>query len=168
MGRRSFAFLLFALVLLTTRILLSQSGQTPHATEEHPLLGSGPDSDQDGLSDTLEQTLLEQFSPAFMVADHDCSQIPSEFQPGAVIPVVTAENGTIYGQAFIARSSTATQREVELHYYHLWRQDCGEHGHALDTEHVSALVRLSGEIETIQTGKPSTGTQQLTRIRCAM
>ncbi len=30
--------------------------------------------------------------------------------------------------------------QVELHYYHLWRTDCGQMGHALDAEHVSALV----------------------------
>jgi hypothetical protein len=29
---------------------------------------------------------------------------------------------------------------VELHYYHLWRRDCGEFSHDLDAEHVSALV----------------------------
>jgi hypothetical protein len=29
---------------------------------------------------------------------------------------------------------------VELHYYHLWRRDCGEMSHDLDAEHVSALV----------------------------
>jgi hypothetical protein len=32
---------------------------------------------------------------------------------------------------------------VELHYYHLWRLDCGEHSHPLDTEHVAVLVRAS-------------------------
>ena len=32
---------------------------------------------------------------------------------------------------------------VELHYFHLWRKDCGGHGHALDTEHVAALVLAS-------------------------
>jgi hypothetical protein len=33
---------------------------------------------------------------------------------------------------------------VEIHYYHLWEQDCGRMGHALDTEHVSVLIRASG------------------------
>jgi hypothetical protein len=30
---------------------------------------------------------------------------------------------------------------VELHYFHLWTEDCGKRRHALDAEHVSALVR---------------------------
>ena len=33
---------------------------------------------------------------------------------------------------------------MEIHFYHLWSEDCGPHGHPLDTEHVSALVRASG------------------------
>ena len=113
-------------------------------------LGNAPvpktptDSDQDGLTDKLEQSLLDQFSPAFMVAEHDCSGVPSEFNPGSLKPRVLAENGTIYGQVFPAKSSTPAHPEVEIHYYHLWRRDCGEHGHALDTEHVSTLVRASG------------------------
>jgi hypothetical protein len=32
---------------------------------------------------------------------------------------------------------------VEIHYYHLWKQDCGRMGHALDAEHVSVLIRPS-------------------------
>ena len=32
---------------------------------------------------------------------------------------------------------------AEIHYYHLWRRDCGGHGHPLDTEHVAVLVRAS-------------------------
>jgi hypothetical protein len=32
---------------------------------------------------------------------------------------------------------------VEIHFYHLWRQDCGAHGHPLDAEHVSVLVQAS-------------------------
>jgi hypothetical protein len=37
----------------------------------------------------------------------------------------------------LSRNGRAT---AEIHYYHLWDRDCGPHGHALDTEHVSALV----------------------------
>lgn len=102
------------------------------------------DSDGDGLSDALEQALLVQFAPNFMVGEHDCSEIPSEFLPDALTPKVMAENGTIYGQVFPAKGSTKEAPIVEIHYYHLWRVDCGSHGHALDTEHVATLVRASG------------------------
>jgi hypothetical protein len=34
---------------------------------------------------------------------------------------------------------------VELKYFHLWARDCGRAGHALDAEHVSALVAATGE-----------------------
>ena len=37
-----------------------------------------------------------------------------------------------------------TEPMVEIHYYHLWKKDCGRMGHALDTEHVSVLIRASG------------------------
>jgi hypothetical protein len=88
----------------------------------------------------LEQQLLQQFMPTFMVDDHDCSVRPSEFEPGNLSPQVAADNGTIYGQAFPAKSNTGGTA-VELHYYHLWKKDCGRHGHPLDTEHVAALVQ---------------------------
>lgn len=54
-----------------------------------------------------------------------------------------AENGTINGQPFPAKTPVSGARTVELHFYHLWRQDCGAHSHSLDAEHVSALVRAS-------------------------
>jgi hypothetical protein len=101
------------------------------------------DSDQDGMSDALEQALLVQFRPTFMVGQQDCSQIPAEFRPGVHKPEPETENGTIYGQAFPSKTSVGAWPTVEIHYYHLWRRDCGAHGHALDTEHVSVLVRAS-------------------------
>ena len=57
------------------------------------------------MSDSLEQALLIQFAPAFMVARNDCSNIPAEFAPGLMTPTVAVENGTIYGQVFPAKSS---------------------------------------------------------------
>jgi hypothetical protein len=30
----------------------------------------------------LEQSLLQQFEPTFMVGQEDCSNIPAEFDPG--------------------------------------------------------------------------------------
>jgi len=101
------------------------------------------DSDHDGISDGLEQSLLIQFAPKFLVGSHDCSNIPAEFQPGISGAVVESENGTIYGQVFPARDPIDGEPAAEIHYYHLWRIDCGPHGHPLDTEHVSVLVRAS-------------------------
>ena len=76
------------------------------------------DSDSDGLSDALEQRLLEQFAPKFMVARDDCSGRPAEFVPDRIVPKVKVEDGTIYGQAFPVKQSGA-ESEIELHYYHL-------------------------------------------------
>ncbi len=101
------------------------------------------DSDHDGLSDDLEQQLLEQFTPKFMVAEQDCSARPAEFRPETPVPEVQAENGTIYGQVFPVRDAEGRSPVAEIHYYHLWRRDCGGHGHPLDTEHVAVLVRGS-------------------------
>jgi hypothetical protein len=101
------------------------------------------DSDNDGMSDALEQALLIQFAPTFMVGRHDCSDIPAEFEPDRKTPTVKAENGTIYGQVFPAKSSGDALPAAEIHYYHLWRSDCGPHGHPLDTEHVAVLVSAS-------------------------
>jgi hypothetical protein len=96
-----------------------------------------PDSDHDGLTDAVEQSLLEQFQPRFLITSNDCSGRPTEFTPSVTKPVAAADNGTIYGQAF---PSPTGKGEVELHYYDLWRRDCGQSGHELDAEHVSALV----------------------------
>ena len=106
------------------------------------------DSDGDGLSDALEQRLLEQFAPRFIVGRNDCSNVPAEFAPNLSVPTVEAEDGTIYGQASPATAATArvaggSKPVVELHYYHLWRRDCGERPHPLDTEHVAVLVQAS-------------------------
>jgi hypothetical protein len=123
---RTLLLCLSALCLITTSLVAQQQ-----------------DSDRDGLSDQLEQTLLNQFAPSFMIGLHDCSNVPSEFTPGALVPTVKAENSTIYGQVFPAKESTAQHPLVEIHFYHLWRTDCGPHGHSLDTEHVAALVQAS-------------------------
>jgi len=95
------------------------------------------DTDRDGLSDALENALLVQFEPRFLISAQDCSTRPAEFVPLKSKPIVQTENGTIYGQA-IPRKGQPDQ--VELHFYHLWRIDCGDMGHPLDAEHVSALV----------------------------
>jgi hypothetical protein len=102
------------------------------------------DSDHDGLRDDVEQALMVQFAPHFFVDQSDCSNIPAEFQAGVATPQVEAENGTIYGQVFPAADPVSGAPAAEIHYYHLWRVDCGMHGHLLDTEHVAVLVRASG------------------------
>jgi hypothetical protein len=96
-----------------------------------------PDSDHDGLADAVEQSLLEQFQPRFMISGHDCAGKPAEFAPLLENPVAAGDNSVIYGQVF---PSLARGGEVELHYYDLWRRDCGQAGHDLDAEHVSVLV----------------------------
>ena len=98
------------------------------------------DSDHDGLSDALEQALLIQFAPQFMIGEHDCSNVPAEFAPNVVAPQPQYENGTIYGQVFPVKDDATA---AEIHFYHLWKKDCGAHGHPLDTEHVAVLVRAS-------------------------
>jgi hypothetical protein len=101
------------------------------------------DADHDGLSDDLEQAILVQFAPKFMVDQADCSTVPAEFRPEGREPIVLAENATIYGQVFPKRSANAAESLVEVHYYHLWKKDCGRMGHALDTEHVSVVIKAS-------------------------
>ena len=90
-----------------------------------------------GYPDAQEQALLRQFAPRFLLSRNDCSSKPAEFVPSNLKPVVAAENNTIYGQAF-PRAGHADQ--IELHYYDLWRVDCGRRGHNLDAEHVSVLL----------------------------
>ena len=97
------------------------------------------DTDRDGLSDTFEQAILDRFQPTFLIAQHDCSNQPAHFREDLATPTVATEDGTVYGQAFPRATG-----EIELHFYHLWRTDCGRMGHPLDTEHVSALLRGTG------------------------
>jgi hypothetical protein len=98
------------------------------------------DTDHDGLPDALEQSLLTQFVPRFQVSRNDCAGAPARFTPGARLPTPEAADGTIYGQV----TPIANSRRVEIHYYDLWSTDCGAEGHALDAEHVAALVEASG------------------------
>jgi hypothetical protein len=92
------------------------------------------DVDRDGLDDAFEDALLARFAPTFHVSPTDCDTAPAEFQPGVAYPTVLEKNGTIYGQVFPVGSS------VEVHYFHLWRKDCGRMRHPLDPESVAALV----------------------------
>ena len=98
------------------------------------------DFDRDGLSDQLEQSLLERFAPTLLLAHDECAGAPASFTPFAREPLVSAEDGTLYGQAFRLASRAGFGVEIELHFFHLWSRDCGRLGHDLDAEHVSAIV----------------------------
>ncbi len=134
--RRS-APLLIVLALLSAALARSSNAQ-------QPAWNAALDSDHDGISDALEQALLLQFTPKFMVDPHDCSQLPAEFAPNLETPTAEAADGTIYGQVFPARSSSGNLPTAEIHFYHLWARDCGPHPHPLDAEHVAVLVTASG------------------------
>lgn len=98
------------------------------------------DSDGDGLSDKFEQELLTRFAPKFMISADECDGMPARFHPGSPEPQLLAKDGTIYAQAFPADSFAGPGSFIEVHFYHLWNRDCGRLGHALDVEHVSALL----------------------------
>ena len=125
------------LLLLLNAVLSAQS------IVSGPALGHTVDSDHDGLTDIIENQLLQQFTPQFMISGDDCSKRPAQFTAFQSTPVVEADNGTIYGQAF--PHSESPDHQVELHYYHLWRRDCGEIGHDLDAEHVSVLLSRNAD-----------------------
>jgi hypothetical protein len=78
-----------------------------------------------------------------MVARHDCSKLPAQFMPNFETPTPEVEDGTIYGQVSPIKSPSGDLPAAEIHFYHLWRSDCGPHGHPLDTEHVAVLVTAS-------------------------
>jgi hypothetical protein len=99
------------------------------------------DSDHDGLNDVFEDALLQRFAPTFMISSNDCSAQPARFVSGIAIPTVAADDGTVYGQATLRAATSGVPAEIELHYYHLWRKDCGRMGHPLDAEHVAVLLQ---------------------------
>jgi hypothetical protein len=100
------------------------------------------DLDRDGLSDRLEQSLLERFAPTLLLARGECDGVPASFRPFSASPRVLEKDATLYGQAFRIRSS-GDRALIELHFFHLWSKDCGRLGHDLDAEHVSAIVSAS-------------------------
>src|SRR5436190_22158832 len=102
------------------------------------------DRDRDGLDDAVEQRLIEQFVPSFLLSADECDGVPAAFSSGSIAPKVASQNGTIYAQATPALRIDPSGSTIELHYFHLWRRDCGPNGLALDVEHVSALVTDDG------------------------
>lgn len=108
-------------------------------------LANAQDLDRDGLADTFEQALLDRFRPTLILSADECDVRPAAFEPGRQDPVLTARDGTLYGQVTPRGEGADGRREVELKYFHLWVRDCGRPSHALDVEHVSALVAGAGE-----------------------
>ena len=100
------------------------------------------DLDRDGVPDSLEQTLLEKFAPTLLLARGECDGLPASFTPLSTDPRVRAKDATLYGQAFRVAGSGG-RVAIELHFFHLWANDCGRLGHDLDVEHVSAIVSAS-------------------------
>jgi hypothetical protein len=103
-----------------------------------------PDTDGDGFTDSLEQSLLTQFSPHFYIGQQECAGLPASFQTELLQPTPQAVDGTVYGQAFPVKLAGATKPMAEIHFYDLWDRDCGAHGHQFDAEHVAVLVEASG------------------------
>lgn len=97
------------------------------------------DLDRDGLSDKLEDKLLKQFRPTLLLDAQECDGRPAEFAKGVTHAVPGAKNGTLYGQVF------RTGTNLEIHYYHLWANDCGRGSHPLDAEHVAVLLEPIGK-----------------------
>jgi hypothetical protein len=128
-------------VLFCFVLFITASTHSAVAQQSDPK--AGPDSDNDGISDAIEQSLLLQFAPTFMLGRRDCSVLPAEFTPDSPIPTVKADDGVIYGQVFPAKSAAGDLPTAEIHFYQLWRTDCGPHGHPLDAEHVAVLVTAS-------------------------
>lgn len=94
------------------------------------------DSDADGLSDALEQALLQRFQPDLLFAQNDCATAPTAFLPDTSQPTpVPHTEGTLYGQVTPRAPSV-----IEVRYFHLWARDCGQYGHPLDAERVSVLL----------------------------
>ena len=104
-------------------------------------LAGAVDLDRDGVSDTLEQALSEQFRPHFLVDTRECAQVPAEFEAFSVEPRVRAHNAAIYTRVSPSTLLGPDEPALQIHYYHLWERDCGQlASHALDVEHVSALL----------------------------
>jgi len=85
-------------ILCSTAILLIMLGahlSAKHSASQHAGQDTSIDSDHDGLSDDLEEALLQQYKPLFMVSQTDCSSVPAEFISENGNPTVLAEDATI-------------------------------------------------------------------------
>lgn len=100
------------------------------------------DADGDGLDDAWEQQIIERFAPRFILSEGECDQLPAEFAPNEPHPRAVARNGVIYAKATPWTGQAGVW--VEIHYYHLWANDCGRLPHPLDVERVSVLLAGPG------------------------
>ncbi len=107
-----------------------------------PALAAAQDLDRDGLPDDFEQQLLDRFVPTFVVSGGECDAAPALFADGPVAAVAD-RSGVVYGHASPAAATRPGVRAIELQFFHLWSRDCGRTAHALDAEHVSALIEIS-------------------------
>lgn len=98
----------------------------------------GADGDGDGLDDAWEQRMIERFAPRFILSEGECDQMPAEFAPHEPHPRVLERNGVIYARATPWKGRPGAW--VEIHYYHLWANDCGRLPHPLDVERVAVLL----------------------------
>ena len=98
------------------------------------------DTDHDGLSDAMEQGLLERFVPRYHLSAGECDGRPALFAEGVEKATALQRDGTIYGQVTPRGRNDHGEALVEVHFYDLWGKDCGRKGHALDAEHVSVLL----------------------------
>lgn len=103
------------------------------------LLASGADADRDGLDDAWEQQLLEHFAPRLILSKGECDQRPARFAPDEPAPRPLDRDGTLYAK--VTPWTGEPGAWVEIHYYHLWANDCGRMGHPLDVERVSVLLK---------------------------
>jgi hypothetical protein len=86
--------------LLVVVALLAPTVSRNAAAQESEQKAFAIDSDHDGMSDALEQALLIQFAPTFMVGRHDCSEIPAEFAPNMKTPTVKPKTGPSTARCF--------------------------------------------------------------------
>lgn len=101
---------------------------------------AGGDADGDGLDDAWEQQMLERFAPRLMLSVGECDVMPARFAPDEAEPRPLERDGTLYGQV-LPWTGGEEGAWVEIHYYHLWANDCGRLAHPLDVERVSVLLR---------------------------
>ena len=137
------------------------------AVPDDPAATNSVDSDHDGLTDETEEALLIQFAPIFMISWQDCADAPALFTPGRSDPTVSPEEDCDLRPGHAPRIRSRRQA-VEIHYYHLWKSDCGRMSHLLDAEHVSVLAVKSPSQKIKRNGALSTGTPRLMKTRCAM
>ena len=135
-------------VFLAT-LLVTSPFRVANAQQTGPASQSQADTDHDGLGDQLEQSLLTQFAPRFMIGRKDCANFPAEFRflrrpllrPRQKLRFITS----IYGARIAARMVTRSIRSMYLFLF----------------AHPPA-IRLK------QSGMQSTGMRLLTRIQFAM